>query len=75
TVRSSEGEMALPVDVLRGTEQITMRPLDRFSAHHPAASSCGILSNGDIALTLDCERLAALSFTSRTSWRKPLIEA
>ena len=57
TVRSNAGEMALPVDVLRGTEQITMRPLDRFSAGHPAASSCGILSNGDIALTLDCERL------------------
>ena len=60
TVRSSGGEVALPVDVLRGTEQITMRPLDRFSASHPAASSCGILSNGDIALTLDCERLLSL---------------
>ena len=67
TVRSTGGEMALPVDVLRGTEQITMRPLDRFSARHPAASSCGILSNGDIALTLDCERL--LSF--RTSISRP----
>lgn len=58
TVRSSAGEIALPVDLLRGTEQITMRPLDRFSREHPAASSCGILSNGDIAMTLDCERLA-----------------
>ena len=68
TVRSSSGEMALPVDVLRGTEQITMRPLDRFSARHPAASSCGILSNGDIALTLDCERLAlALEMTPNKS--------
>ncbi|MEL6188738.1 MAG: ATP-binding protein, partial [Myxococcota bacterium] len=56
-VQTSGGGVALPVDFLRGTEQITMRPLSGLTRHHPAASSCGILSNGDLALTLDCERL------------------
>lgn len=57
TVRAAHGEVALPVDVLRGTEQITIRPLDRFSRRNPLASSCGILGSGEVVMTLDCDRL------------------
>ena len=61
TTRTSMGEVALPVERLRGTEQITIRPLSRYSSQHPAASACGILSNGEVATTLDCERLLSVS--------------
>lgn len=68
-VRSSGGELGLPVTALRGTEQITMRPLDRFARHHPAVASCGILSSGEVASTLNCEGLLALRWSNAEGTR------
>lgn len=57
-VKTSRGPLAIPVDQVLGTEQVTLRPLDGLLSGIRAASACGILKNGGVAITLDCERLS-----------------
>lgn len=57
-VKTSRGPLAIPVDQVLGTEQVTLRPLEGLISGIRAASACGILKNGGVAITLDCERLS-----------------
>lgn len=66
-VKNSNGEYGLPVTALRGTEQVTIRPLDRFARNHPAVAACGILSSGEVASTLNCEGLLSPELLGKTS--------
>jgi two-component system chemotaxis sensor kinase CheA len=58
-VQTSRGSLALPVDALFGTQQVVLKPLTGLLASVRAAAGCGMLRTGDVALTLDCERLFA----------------
>ena len=56
-VRTSRGDFALPVAQILGTEQVTLRPLSSLLSGIRGASACGLMANGEIAITLDCEKL------------------
>ena len=59
-VQTSRGVLALPVDELLGNQPIMLKPLNGLLTGVRAASGCGMLRNGDVALALDCERLHAV---------------
>ena len=56
---SARGQVALPVDEVRGTEQVTLRPLNRLLQGIRGAAACGLRADGDVTVTLDCEALVA----------------
>jgi two-component system chemotaxis sensor kinase CheA len=56
-VQTSRGEVALPVDELLGNQQVMLKPLRGVLRDVRAAAGYGMLRSGDVALTLDCERL------------------
>ncbi len=56
-VRTSRGDFGLPVAHILGTEQVTLRPLSSLLSGIRGASACGLMANGEIAVTLDCEKL------------------
>jgi len=58
-VRTSQGALALPVDRLLGNQQVMLKPLRGPLSRIRAAAGCGMLRTGDVAVTLDCERLVA----------------
>jgi len=58
-VQTSQGSLALPIDRLLGNQQIMLKPLTGVLSGVRAAAGCGMLRSGDVALTLDCERLHA----------------
>ncbi|MCE9575912.1 MAG: chemotaxis protein CheA [Deltaproteobacteria bacterium] len=58
-VQTAHGSLALPIDRLLGNQQIMLKPLTGVLAGVRAAAGCGMLRSGDVALTLDCERLHA----------------
>lgn len=57
TVRSSRGAIALPVDEIRSTEQLTVRPLAHLIEELPHVAACGVVGTGEVAMILDCEEL------------------
>ena len=56
-VQTSRGEVALPVDHLLGNQQVMLKPLRGVLRDVRAAAGYGMLRSGDVAITLDCERL------------------
>ncbi len=56
-VQTSRGVLGLPVDEVIGQQQVTMKPLQRQLKDIRAGAACGLLSSGDVAIVLDCERL------------------
>ena len=59
-VRTTSGELALPIDELVGNEQVTMKPLTGHLARIRAGAGCGLLRNGGVAIALNCESLVEL---------------
>lgn len=57
-VQTSSGELGLPVDEIVGQEQATMKSLEGALSHIRAGAGCVLLASGDVAVALDCERLA-----------------
>jgi two-component system chemotaxis sensor kinase CheA len=58
-VQSANGPLGLPVDALLGNQPVMLKPLRGVISNVRAAAGCGMLRSGDVALTLDCERLHA----------------
>ena len=56
-LKSSRGDVALPIERLIGTEQVTLRPLSKILSGIRGAAACGLMANGEVAVTLDSERL------------------
>jgi two-component system chemotaxis sensor kinase CheA len=56
-IHTSHGPYALPVHSVIGTAQVTLRPLSRLLSGIRGAAACGLLSNGEVAIALDCESL------------------
>jgi two-component system, chemotaxis family, sensor kinase CheA len=59
-VRGREHRLALAVERLVGQHELVTRPLPEDVAEHTALSGGAVLSNGDIALIVDCDALGAL---------------
>ena len=58
-VRGREHRLALAVERLVGQRELVTRPLPDDVAEHTALSGGAVLSNGDIALIVDCDELGA----------------
>jgi two-component system chemotaxis sensor kinase CheA len=58
-VRGREHRLALAVERLVGQRELVTRPLPDDVAQHTALSGGAVLSNGDIALIVDCDELGA----------------
>ncbi len=56
-VQTSNGMLGLPVDEIIGQQQVTMKPLQGQVQDVRAGASYALLGSGDVAITLDCERL------------------
>ena len=56
-VQTAHGVLALPVDELIGNQQVMVKPLRGVLSGMKAATGCGMLRTGDIAVALDCEQL------------------
>ena len=59
-VRGREQRLALGVEHLIGQQELVTRPLPEDVAASSALSGGAVLSNGDIALIVDCDALGAL---------------
>jgi len=59
-VRGREQRLALGVETLVGQREVVTRPLPEDVAADSALSGGAVLSNGDIALIVDCDALGAL---------------
>lgn len=55
-VRTSRGELALPIDEIISQQQVTMKPLQGQLKQIRAGVGCAMLGSGDIAIALDCEQ-------------------
>jgi len=62
-VRGAEGRVVLAVDHLVGQRELVTRPLPDGVGAHPALSGGAVLSNGEIALIVDCDALTATTKT------------
>ncbi len=58
-VQTSSGAVTIPVDELLGNQQVMLKPLRGSLAKIRAASGCGMLRTGDVAIALDCDQLHA----------------
>ncbi|WP_126976379.1 chemotaxis protein CheA [Frigidibacter oleivorans] len=56
--QSGEGLIAVPVDEVLDRQQVVMKPLLGRLAQVRASFGCALLGSGEVALVLDCERLA-----------------
>lgn len=56
---TTRGPLAVPVDEILDRQQVVMKPLLGHLAQVRASWGCALLGTGDVALVLDCERLAA----------------
>lgn len=59
-VRGAEGRVVLAVDHLIGQRELVTRPLPDDIGAHPALSGGAVLSNGQIALIVDCDALTTV---------------
>ncbi len=56
---TSSGKIAVPVDEVLDRQQVVMKPLVGTLARVRASWGCALLPTGEVAVVLDCERLAA----------------
>ena len=56
---TATGPIAIPVDEVLDRQQVVMKPLVGKLASVRASWGCALLGTGEVALVLDCERLAA----------------
>lgn len=56
---TSSGKIAVPVDEVLDRQQVVMKPLVGTLAQVRASWGCALLPTGEVAVVLDCERLAA----------------
>jgi two-component system chemotaxis sensor kinase CheA len=56
---TSHGRIAVPVDEVLDRQQVVMKKLTGTLANVRASWGCALLSGGEVALVLDCERLGA----------------
>jgi two-component system chemotaxis sensor kinase CheA len=61
-VRSGDRAMALAVSALVGQRELVTRPLPADVSNSAAVSGAAVLSNGDIALIVDCDALQGAGF-------------
>jgi two-component system, chemotaxis family, sensor kinase CheA len=57
-VKSSYNDYCIPVDEILGQQQVTMKPATGLIADVKANAGCAILNTGEIAIALDCEKIA-----------------
>ncbi len=55
---TSSGPIGLPVDEMLNQQQVVMKPLTGQLGNIRASWGCALLGTGEVALVLDCERLA-----------------
>jgi two-component system, chemotaxis family, sensor kinase CheA len=55
---TSSGPIGLPVDEMLNQQQVVMKPLTGQLENIRASWGCALLGTGEVALVLDCERLA-----------------
>jgi len=55
--QTASGPLAVPVDEIIDRQQVVMKPLSGRLARIRASFGCALLSSGEVALVLDCERL------------------
>ncbi len=55
---TSSGRIGLPVDEMLDQQQVVMKPLTGQLQNIRASWGCALLGTGEVALVLDCERLA-----------------
>lgn len=56
---TSRGTIAVPVDEVMDRQQVVMKPLVGSLAKVRASWGCALLPSGEVAIVLDCERLAS----------------
>jgi two-component system chemotaxis sensor kinase CheA len=56
--QTASGPLAVPVDEVLDRQQVVMKPLSGKLSQVRASYGCALLGSGDVALVLDCERLA-----------------
>jgi two-component system chemotaxis sensor kinase CheA len=56
-VQTTKGMLGVPVDDIVGQQQVTMKPLQGQIEDIRAGAGYALLSSGDVAIALDCERL------------------
>lgn len=59
TVETEEGNFAIVVDEIIGTQQVVVKNLDVGRIDPNVFSGCAVMGNGEIAVVLDVEALAA----------------
>ncbi len=57
--QTASGPLAVPVDEVLDRQQVVMKPLSGRLAQVRASYGCALLGSGEVALVLDCERLAS----------------
>lgn len=57
--QTAGGALAVPVDEILDRQQVVMKPLTGQLSRIRASYGCALLGTGEVALVLDCERLAA----------------
>ena len=55
---TSAGRIGIPVDEMFDQQQVVMKPLLGQLEKIRASFGCALLATGDVAIVLDCERLA-----------------
>jgi two-component system chemotaxis sensor kinase CheA len=56
---TAAGPIGVPVDEVLDRQQVVMKPLTGALAQVRASWGCALLASGEVAIVLDCERLAA----------------
>jgi two-component system chemotaxis sensor kinase CheA len=56
-VQTTNGMLGIPVDEIIGQQQVTMKPLQGQIQDIRAGAGYALLSTGEVAITLDCDRL------------------
>jgi two-component system, chemotaxis family, sensor kinase CheA len=56
-VQTTRGTLGVPVDEILGQQQVTMKPLQGPVQDIRAGAGYALLSSGEVAIALDCERL------------------
>ena len=57
--KTAHGSIAVPVDEVLDRQQVVMKPLVGKLSSVRASFGCALLGTGEVALVLDCERLAS----------------
>ena len=57
-VQTTNGALGVPVDEIVGQQQVTMKPLQGQVQDIRASAGYALLGTGEVAIALDCERLA-----------------